>query len=186
MGRFLVDKFWGALGGEMQQLNGYDTDAELKKLQPYHAAFWYASGLSIHNYDQDLFKMVKQGKINAHIADVERLTKNIVHLTDGTDLKTDVLVCATGWRKESSVRFLNFGTAGIGLPQTPTEQAKLATDADKKILEMYPRLRDQPALKSKLKSAPYRLYRFTVRILMAKSFSNFETCHHSSAYFWRV
>ena len=162
IGRFIVDKFWAGLGDEVIEKNGYKTDPELNKLQPWNSAFWIGSGLSIHNYDQDLFQMVKQGKINVHLADVERLTRKTVHLSDGTELTTDVLICATGWQKDPSIRLREFGTAGIGLPHTPTERAKLATEADDKILNLYPRLRNQPVLNFKPKSDPFRLYRFIV------------------------
>lgn len=162
VGRFIVDKFWAGLGGEVIEKNGYATHSELKKLQPWNSAFWIGSGLSIHNYDQDLFEMVKQGKINVHVADVVRLTKNTVHLTDGTELSTDVLVCATGWQKDPSIRFVDFGTAGVGLQHPPSEQAKLATDTDEKILRLYPKLKNQPALNFTTKPNPFRLYRFIV------------------------
>jgi hypothetical protein len=141
---------------------GYAKHPELKKLEPRNSAFWVGSGLSIHNYDQYLFQMVRDGKINVHLADIERLTKHTVHLTNGTDLETDVLLCATGWKKDPSIRFLNFGTAGIGLPHSPTEQSKLVTETDEKILNLYPRLRAQPPLNFKPKSDPFRLYRFIV------------------------
>lgn len=146
----------------MIEVNGYAKHPELKKLQPQNSAFWVGSGLSIHNYDQDLFQMVRDGKINVHLADVERLTKHNVHLTDGTDLEADVLICATGWKKDPSIRFLNLGTAGIGLPHPPAEQAKLVTQTDEEILRLYPRLRNQPPLNFKPKSDPFRLYRFIV------------------------
>ncbi|KXT15400.1 hypothetical protein AC579_2214 [Pseudocercospora musae] len=162
IGRFLVDKFWGALGGEVLTANGYDSHPELQKLKPWQPAFWIGSGLSIHNYDRDFFDMVKCGEVRIHIADVERLTDHTVHLTDGTDLEADVLVCSTGWKKEPSVKFLNFGTAGIGLKQTPTEQAKLVTQYDEEILTQFPRLRAQPPLNFKPKNDPFRLYRFMV------------------------
>ncbi|KAK4624726.1 FAD-dependent monooxygenase DEP4 [Fulvia fulva] len=162
IGRFLTDQFWAGLSGEVVTNNGYKTNAELGKLQPWNPAFWIASGLSIHNFDRDFFNMVKNGEVKVHSADVERMTDHTVHLSDGTEPKTDVLVCATGWRKEPSIRFLNFGTAGIGLPYTPTEQSSLATDYDDKILKMYPRLATQPTLNFKPKADPFRLYRFMV------------------------
>ena len=162
IGRFIVDKFWANLGGEVIEVNGYAKHPELKKLQPWNSAFWIGSGLSIHNYDQDLFQMVRDGKINVHNADVERLTKKTVHLNNGTELEADVLLCATGWQKNPSIRFLNFGTAGIGLPHPPTEQSRLATDTDEEIFKLYPRLRNQPTLNAKPKSDPFRLYRFMV------------------------
>lgn len=112
--------------------------------------------------------MVRQGKIEVHSkTDIERLTKGTVHLSNGESLQADVLVCATGWKKEPSIRFANFGTAGIGLPDPRPKQAELATQYDEKILQLYPRLREQPTLNFKPKSDPYRLY--VERILLWQS-----------------
>jgi hypothetical protein len=145
-------------------VNGYrkDPNSDLAKLEPWNSAFWIGSGLSIHNYDQDLFQMVKDGKINVHLADIERLTEGTIHLTNGKALKTDLLCCCTGWHKDPSIRFVNFPTAGIGLPQTPSEQTTLAKAADEEIFKLYPKLRDQPALDFTPPSNPFRLYRFIV------------------------
>ncbi|KAK4502677.1 hypothetical protein PRZ48_006103 [Zasmidium cellare] len=162
IGRFIVDQFWGGLAGEVITANGYDTNSELQKLKPWNTAFWIGSGLSIHNYDKDFFDMIKRGDVRVHNADVERLSSHTVHLTDGTDLEADVLVCSTGWKKEPSIRFLNFGTAGIGLDHTPAEKSKLVTQYDDQILKLYPKLKNQPPLNFKPKADPFRLYRFMV------------------------
>lgn len=52
VGRFVVDKFWASLGGEVIDVNGYKNHPGLQKLEPWNSAFWIGSGLSIHNYDQ--------------------------------------------------------------------------------------------------------------------------------------
>lgn len=104
IGRWIVNQFWSGLGGEVLQANGYDSHPELQKLEPWNSAFWIGSGLNIHNHPRDFFNMVKEGQVGIHIADVERLTERTVHLSDGQELNTDVLVCATGWRKEPSFR----------------------------------------------------------------------------------
>ena len=162
VGRFIVDKFWEGLGGEVIETNAYSKHPETKKLQPFDSAFWIASGLSILNFDNDFFDLVKKERIHVHSADVEKLSKDTVHLTDGTELKADALICATGWRKESSIRFINFGPAGIGLPQSKEEQVQLAEEADEKLLNLYPRLRKQPELSFQQVGDPFRLYRFIV------------------------
>ena len=146
----------------MLDVNGYNKHPEVKKLQPFESAFWIGSGLSIHNYEHDLFQMIRDGKINVHLTNVDHLTEKTVHLADGTDIKADILVCATGWRKDPGMTFSNFGSAGIGLQHTSTEQSRLITDADERLLTMYPRLRNQPTLNFKPKNDPYRLYRFMV------------------------
>lgn len=162
IGRWIVDQFWGGLGGEVLATNGYASHPELRKLQPWHSAFWIGSGLSIHNYDANFFDLVRSGRIRVHVANVAHLSAKTVHLDDSSALKADVLVCATGWRKEPTIAFHNFGPAGIGLTEPRAEQARLATLADEEILSAYPKLRHQPALSFKPANHPFRLYRFIV------------------------
>lgn len=162
VGRFFVDTFWKNLGGEVIDVNGYASDPELKKLQPWNPAFWIGSGLSIHNYENDFFQMVKKGKVNVHVTDVDRLTKGTVHLADGTALDADVLVCATGWKKNPSITLGNLATGGIGLPLPPVEQHDLAAAADKQVLDRFPKLRNQPKLNFDVKSDPFRMYRYMI------------------------
>lgn len=83
--------------------------------------------------------MVRQGKIEVHSkTDAEHPKKSMVHLSSAESLHADVLVCATGWRKESSIRFSSFGTAGIGLPDSRPKEGELSTQDDEKILTLYP------------------------------------------------
>ncbi|KAF2757416.1 putative dimethylaniline monooxygenase [Pseudovirgaria hyperparasitica] len=162
VGRFIVDKFWAALAADVVELNGYNSHEETKKLLPWNTTFWIGSGLSIHNYDQNFFDMIKDGRIRVHIADVERLSDHTVHLTTGETCAADVVVCSTGWKKEPSFSFSGFGTTGIGLPLPLEDQKKLAAQADKDILTMFPRLANQPKLNFTPKNDPFRLYRFIV------------------------
>lgn len=157
-----MDKFWAGLGGEVLEVNNYAGHPETKKLQPYDSAFWIASGLSILNFDGDFFDLVRKGKINVHSADIESLADKAVHLNDGTDLKADALICATGWLKDSGIKFVNFGPGGIGLPQSKEEQTRLAEKADQELLNMYPRLKNQPPMSFVSSGEPFRLYRFIV------------------------
>ena len=174
VGRWLVDAFWGALGSSVVAQNGYASHPETKKLQPWDSAFWTASGLSILNYDNNVFDMVKAGKIRVHVADVERLTEDTVELTTGESLNAEVVVCATGWKKESSLKFIDFPESSIGLAQSPADQAALCEKADQDILTRFPRLQNQPALRSTPKpSDPLRLYRFIVppTLVQARNFA---------------
>jgi len=172
IGRWLVDKFWATLAGGVIAANGYASHAETAKLTPWNSAFWIGSGLSIHNYPKNFFDMIKQGKIRVHIANVDHLTEHEVHLSTGDILKADVVVCATGWKKDSPLQYINFPESKLGLPQTPAEQQRLVQQADEEILTRFPRLKDQPELRSavvKPGSDPYRLYRFIVPPTMLKS-----------------
>ena len=157
-----MNKFWATLGADVIEGNGFNKHPETKKLIPWNPALWIGSGLSIHNYDTSFFDMVKEGKARVHIANVSSLSKNTVHLSTGDELKADVLVLATGWKKEPSVKFLDMEPAGIGLPQSAADQRLLATEADAKLLRTLPRLKDQPHLNYTPKPEPHRLYRFIV------------------------
>lgn len=128
-----------------------------------NSAFWIGSGLSILNYESDLFDLVKQGKIRVHIANIDHLERNTAVLNNGTKLSADVVVCSTGWKKESSVKFKGLGTNSFGLPFSSEEIIGLNDKADNDVLRMFPRLRDQPDLRFEPKKVePLRLYRFMV------------------------
>ena len=160
VGRWIVNKFWATLGADVIEGNGFNKHPETKKLIPWNPAFWIGSGLSIHNYDTSYFAMVKEGKARVHVANVSSLSKGSVHLSTGDELKAAVLVLATGWKKEPSVKFLDMGPEAIGLPQPAAEQRLLAAEADAKLFRMLPRLKDQPSLNFSPHPDPHRLYRF--------------------------
>lgn len=169
IGRAFVNTFWGILGGDVISLNKYDSHPELKKLKPWDPAFFIGSSLSIHNYPTSFFDLVREGKVRVHIDQVSSLGSNEVNLESGESLKADVVVCATGWKKEPALNFLGGLENQIGLHHALPELEDLAKDADKEILTRFPRLRDQPERRHELEvsltermNQPIRLYRFMV------------------------
>lgn len=160
IGRSIVEKFWNTISNEVIDTHGYKKDAELGKLQPWNSAKWTGSGVGIHNYPTNFFDLVKEKKIRVHIADIEKLQGETVYLTDGESVETDVLICATGWKKASDINFINFD---VSLPKSAETIENLSHEADKQVLDMFPGLRDQPELKTEVKPAnPLRNYRFIV------------------------
>lgn len=186
IGRFIVDRFWAILGGDVMALNNYDAHPETAKLKPWVGAFWIGSGLSIFNYETDFLELVKRGNVKVHIADITRLSKGKVHLSSGEMLDTDVLLCSTGWRHMAPMKFLPAGLeAQLGLPHqqlpsrsssTEAQQESLTSRADAEILSTYPRLKKQPETNRNIKSlsntdaaipnednlSPLNLFRFMV------------------------
>ncbi|KAK9417320.1 putative FAD/NAD(P)-binding domain-containing protein [Seiridium unicorne] len=163
IGRFLVKSFWNTLGSDVIKANDYDSHPELQKLKPWNSAFWIGSGLSILNYSTPLFDMVKEGKIRVHIQNIDHLEGKKVVLDDGTTLDADVMICSTGWKKESSLKITGLGAAGLSLPVSEKELAQLNQEADQKMLSMFPLLKDQPKLRFEEKRGePLRLYRFAI------------------------
>lgn len=83
LGRLLVDLFWRILSADVISANGYDTHPELKKLKPWHSAFWIGSRLSTLNYQTPLFDLVKQGRIRVHIGQIDHMEHRTVVLAHG-------------------------------------------------------------------------------------------------------
>ena len=175
VGRFFVNTFWKILAGDVISLNKYDSHPETSKLKPWTSPFFIASGLSILNYDINIFDLVKDGTARVHIADITNLNSKTVNLSNGEKLETDALICCTGWKHSPPIKFLPAGL-DLGLPHRRglSEPWDLIVQADKDIFEKFPRLKDQPKPNPKLKplqdvektpeneQEPYRLYRFMV------------------------
>jgi hypothetical protein len=158
VGRAITNTFWSILGGDVITLNKYASHPETAKLKPWSDAMFTASSFSILNYPSDIFDLVRDGTVKVHIADITRLSPHTVHLSDGTALETEALICSTGWKHVPPVRFLPDGIdAELGIPHAPLGTAEpLFTDAavsktDEEILARFPRLKDQPVQNKNLK-----------------------------------
>ena len=176
IGRWLVDSFWTIITNDILRANNYEQHPEVAKLKPWTPAFWTACSLSLLNYPTDFFEYVRNGRIRVHIADVDSLSEKTVHLSNGTSVHGDALICATGWKHRPAIEFLPHGIdAQLGVPHDEELEDDLrAEKADNLILERFPRLRDQPPVENgrckalegneseAVMQRPYRLYRFMV------------------------
>ncbi|KAG6005228.1 hypothetical protein E4U21_000307 [Claviceps maximensis] len=137
---------FAAVRRSVVRANGYrrgDACADLRRLEPWRSAFWTGTALGILNYDVDVHDLVRRGRIGVHIADVARLRGQEVLLTDGTLLEgIDALVCATGWKKQCSVRFTGLGSGQPGSlgGLSDSQRQELAGEADDSILASFPML----------------------------------------------
>ena len=160
IGRFIVEKFWQTITNEVIDTHGYDKDKELGKLKPWESAKWTGSAVGIHNFPTNIHDLIRQGQIRVHVADIDRLDGRTVRLSDGVSVETDVLICATGWKKGSDFNFKNFD---LNLPLPQDEIERMCAVADRKVLETFPVLQKQPDLRNEAKPAePLRNYRFIV------------------------
>ncbi|KAH7080402.1 hypothetical protein BKA63DRAFT_600745 [Paraphoma chrysanthemicola] len=165
VGRMLVKGFWSLMGQDVLDQNNYDNHPELKKLKPWYSVFWIGSGLSILNYNTSFFDMIRDGKVRVHIENISHLAPGEVVLENGTTLVADAMICSTGWKKESTIKFAGLDKTGLGLPIDFKEQANLSLEYDSKVLSQYPILAKQPILPSqqpKKNNEPLRYYRFMV------------------------
>lgn len=160
LGNWIVRSFFRVLSGDVVAAHGYRKHPELANLEPWQNAMWTGSGVGIHNYPTNFFDLVKQGKIKVHIVDVEKLKGVSVILSNGEAFETDVLVCATGWKKESGLQFINFEG---GLRAQGAERDAMIGRADEEVLDTFPMLKKQPTLRRAPETGePLRNYRFIV------------------------
>jgi cation diffusion facilitator CzcD-associated flavoprotein CzcO len=173
LGRWIVRRFWAFMQGRLVHTNKYDEHEQVGKLKPWVDMFWIAGSLSILNYKTDFFELVRSGMIQIHIADIKELDGNSVFLSNKKELKSDALICSTGWRHRPSIQFLPEGIdAKLGLPyQGPPENADMIAQANKELFRRFPTLEKQPRLNPRYKpmkgvatmetlSEPYRLFHF--------------------------
>ncbi|KAH8719251.1 putative dimethylaniline monooxygenase [Phaeosphaeriaceae sp. PMI808] len=164
IGRMLAKSFWSIMGNDVLQRNQYDNHPELQKLKPWFPVFWTGSGLSILNYNTSFFDMVREGKVRVHIENIARLAPGQIVLENGHTIMADAMICSTGWKKESTIKFSGLGEYGLGLQIDAQAQIDFGIEYDRKILEQFPILENQPNLRSKPKKVvdPLRYYRFMV------------------------
>ncbi|KAI9050648.1 hypothetical protein LZ554_005805 [Drepanopeziza brunnea f. sp. 'monogermtubi'] len=163
-GRFVVDRFWDMLGADVVYRMQYDAHPETAKLKPWMEPFWTGNGLSILNYPTPFLDLLKSGKVGVHIADIDRLENGKVVLSSGAIIETDAMLCATGWKHTSPMKFIPPSLeAELGLPTAhgstlpgllQAESEFLTSRADEEILSTFPRLKTQPKGNPKLKPLP--------------------------------
>ncbi|KYK58804.1 hypothetical protein DCS_05822 [Drechmeria coniospora] len=156
IGRAIVNGFWSILGGDVMRLNGYDSHPETAKLKPWVPVMYTGTSFSIFNYDTDFLDLIRSGRVRIHIGEIDHLSSGKVHLADGTEFETDVLLAHTGWKQAPPVQFSPHGIdreLGIphlqrdedsNLPNDLANQTAILEEADADILARFPRLKNPP------------------------------------------
>ncbi|MCJ1243880.1 hypothetical protein MMC30_001077 [Trapelia coarctata] len=116
LGRKIVAQFYANMENDMINLIGYNKHPETPKHKPWSKIFWHGADVSVLNYTEDMIAQVRRAQVQGHIADTDHLEPRVTHLSDGSELPADVLVCATGWKFEPPVRFSGAVDADLGLP----------------------------------------------------------------------
>jgi len=127
---------------------------------------------SIGLLQSDNFWDVIAKNVQVYRGEVVNLEEDVVVLDDGRTVRTDMLLCATGWRQEYS-SFDAHEAARLGLPISLNEKdivaemrqhwSKLEDDADRKVLQRWPYLKQTEGFhKHTVDSTSYKLYNLTV------------------------
>lgn len=157
LGQKITSAFWGIVQDDTLKLSGIRGHPGTEKLIPWSDFFWSGTSCSILNYDKDFFQFVRDGLIEVHVADIERVHDDIVVLSTGESLKVDAMVCATSWKDRPAFNFLPAGSeAKLGLPHYDTEPDRQGrfTRADEEVFAKFPKLRQQPVLNKNLAALP--------------------------------
>lgn len=180
LGRKLSGLFWRYLDGKVTELNAYGQSEATESLRPWSSTFWMGNSLSVHNYETSWFDLARSGQISTHVAEVTSLSGRTVHLSDGTSIEADAVICCTGWHSRPSLKFYPNDIADrLGFPGSHPGDVLQETQARSEILRAAPALRTKPTRRlpntlkpeqqkhSKLSkaepaSSPYRLYRFSI------------------------
>ncbi|KAF1844024.1 flavin-binding monooxygenase-like protein-like protein [Cucurbitaria berberidis CBS 394.84] len=182
LGRKITGAFWNILGEDAIALNKLNEHPETKKLRPWRGAFEVGNGLSIHNYSTNFFDLVREGRINIVIDEIESLEEGReVRMKSGEKIKVDAVVCATGWEVGNTFKFKPDGLEReLGMPSTSpldNDEEKLIQKTEEELYTRFPYLRERdtgrthhpdPSLRYTQDQAvdknqqPYRLYRFIV------------------------
>jgi cation diffusion facilitator CzcD-associated flavoprotein CzcO len=183
LGRIIVTAIWSIINADVVKLSKYDEHPETSKLKPRGDIVWYACTLGIWNYDDDFLEYVRNGTIKVYEDDISRLSPSTVHLASGTSIKTDALICSTGWDHRPSMTFHPPGVAAeLGLPTSDPSQSpitpSLIARATASITQALPWLtQNRPSINKNYRPLPkldpttkqpvkddrdqmYRLYRF--------------------------
>ncbi|KAH6723909.1 hypothetical protein BKA61DRAFT_686841 [Leptodontidium sp. MPI-SDFR-AT-0119] len=161
IGRYLINKFWSTLESDILHLNDYDSHPETAKFKLWTKMFFIGSINGVLNYENDIFDLVRNGTVRVHISDIASLGRKTVNLMNGEMLRSDNLICCTGWKHTPPLTFLPAGIeTSLGLPHSVEPDSR------------FPSLRDAPPGNLKGKPLPgvsprenmslYQLYRFMV------------------------
>ncbi|KAI0903018.1 hypothetical protein F4823DRAFT_620203 [Ustulina deusta] len=154
IGRTIVDLFWKVLGNDVMTLNKFDSHPDTAKLKPWTEPMFTGSSFSILNYDQDIMGLVKSDMIDVYIGEINHLSPGKVHLADGTEFESNVLLANTGWKHVPPIKLLPEGIEKeLGIPHKLADGASnedlanrqdLIQRADEEIFKRFPRLKRQP------------------------------------------
>ncbi|RDW88948.1 hypothetical protein BP6252_00980 [Coleophoma cylindrospora] len=164
IGRAILRGFFGFIHSDILETGRYHAHPETKKLIPPASVIWNGTSVGIFNYPKDFFEMVRKGLVDVHIEDIDMLLDNGMRLANGTEIKADVIVCATGWENTPTLKILPAAlTDKCGLSTVPPD-ADIVRAADQELMQKYPELRDQPPAGGKIgererEQSSWRLYR---------------------------
>ncbi len=153
VGRQLVRGHFESMSASSLHQSGILKDAKTKALVPDQSLMWYGTQASTLTYDTDIYELVSSDKVEIIREDIEHLKENSIMLQDGREIKTDALICATGYDYgpsfplEPSSKQLRWG-----VPIPPSQDTVFPTldaKADLELFNRFPILSTSPDSKER-------------------------------------
>ncbi|KAL3428750.1 hypothetical protein BDV09DRAFT_190693 [Aspergillus tetrazonus] len=170
--RIIVRLFWASLEWDILRVNRYSDHVETAKLRPWIKPIWAGTAVGILNFSHNFFSLIRRGLVKVHIADIGRLERHTVVLSNGDKLYTRAVILCTGWKASPGIRSLPDGIEQeLGLPWTADSlDPELIKQTRKNIHTRLPMLRTVPEARSyhdkqdvnETVLHPFRLARFIV------------------------
>ncbi|CAG8978239.1 hypothetical protein HYALB_00009136 [Hymenoscyphus albidus] len=127
------------------------------------SGFWVTGPLGLAQHE-DFWDLIAQ---NAHVyrSGIKSMDAGIIVLEDGTEIRSDALLCGTGW-KSNYPFFSSAQVAALGLPQPleGTDQESetwknLLETADRKVLANFPQLANPPPFRERAPTTTAKLFK---------------------------
>ena len=178
-GKKIAQAFWGKMHAETLHECQFKEDKALNTLEPEQSPFWYGTSTGVYTYSPDLFDFIRSGQVRVHREDIEILAPHNILLSNGTNLRADALITATGFSAKPTFEFSPPSLhSDLGVPTTHYSQAQkdfwnhLNHKAELTIVSKFPRLLIgpfkgpastvvqpyNPGVDPELQYTPYRLY----------------------------
>ena len=176
LGEWISEKIWRRTEIEAAiHADFYGREGALPGFEGLHShanVRWRTGPLGLIQHD-DYWDVIAR-KVQVYRQDIASLKADTVVLEDGNEVKTDVLLCATGWTGEHP-QFSPDESERIGLPlklddvehvkQERQRWSKLEEAADRKVLARWPYMANVPKFdKHPVTTTSYKLYNMTIPI----------------------
>ena len=175
VGEWLLDKIWSQAAGSATELADFEgREGKLEGFEGLRSSTsvrWRSGQQGILQRD-DWWDVIAR-KVRIVRGEIEKLEDGKIVMEDGSVVRSDVVLSATGWVHGHTV-FSSEDKAALGLPLDLDKEAELAEEekqhwqdlqeeTDKKVLQRWPYLATAPAFKKQpINSTPYRLYNMIV------------------------
>ncbi|KAK5720282.1 hypothetical protein LTR15_007555 [Elasticomyces elasticus] len=176
MGEMLLEYLWSLPQADSAKLANFEgREGALPGfggLKSDANARWHTGPLGL--LQRDDFWAVVAKRVQVWRGDVVDVEEDCLVLDDGREVKSDVLLCATGWREDMT--FLSSKEAArLGVPISLDEKELVAKEdqhwnvldaqAGAQVLQRWPSMKQTAKFKrNAVTTTPYRLYRYTVPI----------------------